>query len=610
MFGIASNQHIERDSLRTILYSVGFREGIEGSVSYKSHMLVCGKDVFENSCIAVVSDSDIYNSEELSELADNEHQRAAHLISNLYLKFGLHTFEKLTGPFSICIIDKKNQKLIVVTDRYGIKPVVYYWDENNFIFGSRIKEILSAPQSRVNEVDYEAVVDYINFEAIPTPKTIYKSIRKLSPGHLLIFDDEKKVLKMRKYYDIEYIEKRSDEDYFLKNIPLHIEDSVKAVLEYEIDNLRKIGTFLSGGTDSSTVTGMIKKLHGQVKTFSIGFDEPGYNELEYARITAKHFGAEHHEYMVTPHDVLKVLDIMLDVYDEPFGNASTVPTYFCALLAKGNGIDTLIGGDGGDEIFGGNERYATNNIFRIYHQAPLILRRWFIEPVITRTPSFIPLLHKGKKYIRRANIPQPDRFFSYNPVIAMGKEEVFSVDLLRHINGYDPVTWARELYSNVKADDELNKLLYIDMKFTITDNDIRKVTAMSEKAGIRVAYPMLDYRLVNFAATIPPYLKVKGKELRYIFKKSLKDFLPIEVIKKKKHGFGLPVGVWIRTQDTIYSFVKETLLNPNCTIRPLFRDGFIERLFALHGETRSAYYGDILWLLLILERWSKQWRII
>ena len=380
------------------------------------------------------------------------------------------------------------------------------------------------------------------------------------------------------------------------------------IVKHELSMGNSIGAFLSGGTDSSTVTGMIKKLDHKVKTFSIGFDEPGYNELHYARIAAKHFGAEHHEYVVTPEDVLRTVDIIIDAYDEPFGNASAVPTYYCALLAKEHVVDTLLAGDGGDEIFGGNERYVANNIFSLYHKIPPILRERLLDPGISKIPSAISFIDKAKKYVRRANIPQPDRFYSYNPVMALGKEEIFSSELLKYLNGYNPLAWAKKLYSDAKAENELNRLLYVDMKFTITDNDIRKVTEMSQKAGVKVCYPLLDHRLVDFAATIPPSLKVKGTKLRYIFKKALSDFLPSEVINKKKHGFGLPIGIWIRTKKDISVFVKEILLNPNISIGHFFRKGFIEELFRLHDTTGAAFYGDIIWNLLILELWNSRQR--
>ena len=323
MLGIVSNQMIDKSSIRTMLLSLGFKEDINSFISYNSWAAVCGLEMFEGKAVSVVSDSDLYNLQELSSLVDDKLQNNAHLICLLYLKYGLLFFEKLRGPFSICIIDKKKQKFFVVTDRFGIKPIVYYLNENLFIFGPRIKVIQSVLQSKIDEIDYEAVVDYINLSAIPTPKTIFKKVKKLPPGHFLVINKDENSPQIHKYYDIEYSEKKSGEEYFLSELPLSIEESVRTILEYEFSRGSSVGAFLSGGTDSSTVTGMIKKLNGHVKTFSIGFDEPGYNELKYARITSKYFSSEHYEYVVTPDDVLKAIDSILGAYDEPFGNASS-----------------------------------------------------------------------------------------------------------------------------------------------------------------------------------------------------------------------------------------------------------------------------------------------
>ena len=568
---------------------------------------VSGTAVFEDDNTSIVIDADLYNMEELLQLTGQDAKDIARLVWSLYLRYGLSFFEKLRGTFRVCIVEKNSQKLIVATDRFGIKPIVYYSGDDTFAFGSGIKDILSLPEIKATELDYAALVDYINLSAIPTPKTIYKNIKRLPPGCFVIVENEGRSI-LKRYYDIEYSEEMWDENYIIKHLPQVIGESVDTIVKHELSMGNSIGAFLSGGTDSSTVTGMIKKLDHKVKTFSIGFDEPGYNELHYARIAAKHFGAEHHEYVVTPEDVLRTVDIIIDAYDEPFGNASAVPTYYCALLAKEHGVDTLLAGDGGDEIFGGNERYVANNIFSLYHKIPPILRERLLDPGISKIPSAISFIDKAKKYVRRANIPQPDRFYSYNPVMALGKEEIFSSELLKYLNGYNPLAWAKKLYSDTKAENELNRLLYIDMKFTITDNDIRKVTEMSQKAGVKVCYPLLDHRLVDFAATIPPSLKVKGTKLRYIFKKALSDFLPSEVINKKKHGFGLPIGIWIRTKKDISVFVKEILLNPNISIGHFFRKGFIEELFRLHDTTGAAFYGDIIWNLLILELWNSRQR--
>jgi asparagine synthase (glutamine-hydrolysing) len=567
---------------------------------------ISGAITFEHDAVAVVADSNLYNFQELSRMTHAEIETEAELVGFLYLHYGIQIFEKLEGLFSIAIVDKKHHKLIIATDRFGTKPLYYFTDMRNFIFGSRIRDIRSITKTDISKIDYESLIDYINLSAIPSPKTIYKAIKKLPPGHYLSLKRDKLKPHISQYYDVNYSEEKHSENYFLSNIPHYIEESVKSIVDYEVSHGRSIGAFLSGGTDSSTVAGMIKKLAGDVKTFSIGFDEPGYNELRYARIAARHFDSDHREYMVAPADVLNTLDSIIDVYDEPFGNASAIPTYYCAKLAREHGVDTLFAGDGGDEIFGGNERYATNNIFARYHVIPAFLRKGILESFLSKTPSSVPFVDRGKRYVRRANIPQPERFFSYSPVSALGMDKIFSPDLLSHVNGYDPLGWARTLYNTVHAQNELNRLLYIDIKFTITDNDLRKVTAMSEEAGIGVCYPLLDHKLVDFTATIPRSLKVRGTHLRYIFKKALKGFLPPEILRKKKHGFGLPIGRWIRTKDNIASFAKDTLLSPNVGVKSFFREKFIDDLFHLHNGTGASFYGDIIWLLLILELWNKR----
>lgn len=605
MFGTVSRKGLQEEYLAEMTSKFQARILSDMNAVINKWGMACGPSIFENDRISVVADADIYNIRELSGGNPDKENNEAVIIGSLYLTRGMHFLKQLRGAFAFCIFDKKDMNFILVTDRFGIKPVVYSYDGHSLSFGSRINDVLLLLDGVPDEIDYEALVDYINLSAIPTPKTIYKNIKKLPPGYCLVADDNTVIPQMNRYYDILYANGNRDESYFIKNLPDIIEDSVRTIVTYKMRSGRKIGTFLSGGTDSSTVAGMIKKTTGHVKTFSIGFDEPGYNELEYARIAANYYGADHHEYVVSPDDVLKAVDTITCAFDEPFGNASAIPTYYCALLAKENGVDSLLAGDGGDEIFGGNERYASGRIFDMYYNIPAFIRDWFIEPFINAAPSFIPVVDKGKKYIRRANIPQPERFFSYNPVNELGIEHIFSTDFLSSLNGYDNLQWAKELYRSAVADDELDRLLYIDMKFAITDNDLKKVSIMSEKAGVKVDYPFLDHNLVNFAAAIPALIKVKGTRLRYIFKKALKDFLPQEIINKKKHGFGLPIGLWIRNKENISLFARDTLLDSGCSIKPFLRNGFIQELFMLHESTKAAFYGDVIWQMLILELWNK-----
>ena len=566
---------------------------------------LAGDDIYENGAVAVSFAGGIYNAHDLARDIGVETDSTAHLLALLYERFGIDLLSRLNGPCAVSIFDKGKGLAFIATDRFGIRPIVYLADRERFISASRIRDILAVPGVDHGGIDPGAVVDYLNLSAVPSPRTVYCNVRKLPPGCYLVLSGKNLSPRLVQYYDIDYTDCNLGEREVLSGIPAGIEDAVETILSAEHDAGRQVGAFLSGGTDSSTISGMIKKLSGNAKTFSIGFDEPGYNELDYARIAARHFDVEHHEYIVTPEDVLAAIDALGDVFDEPFGNASAVPTYFCAKFAREHGVDTLLAGDGGDEVFGGNERYAAGKVFTAYHRIPVLFRKGLIEPLVSAAPVAHPIIEKGKKYIRRANLPQPDRFFSYNPVAALGVENIFSPDFIRQLDGHDPNGWARDLWTTARADNELNRHLYLDMKFTITDNDLRKVTGMTEKAGVRVAYPFLDYRLVDFAAQMPAGLKVKGNRLRYAFKESLRNFLPPEIIVKQKHGFGLPIGVWTRSKRSIADFVRDALLGPSCSIRTLLREGFLEEIFRIHRETGASFYGDIIWHLLMLELWNR-----
>jgi len=595
MFTILANQNLPRHS---------FPPG--PVLAPTPRAILAGGETYENGSLAVAFDGAIYNARELRDLVPGPPGTTAELIGRLYERFGLDLLLRLNGPCALCILDKRTGRTTIATDRFGIRPVVYLGSPGMLVCAGRIRDLLAVPGCDPGGLDLGALVDYLNLSAVPTPRSAYAKVRKLAPGHFLTVWEGDLAPRPQRYYDLDYSPAGRSDAEQLADLPPAIERAVQTVVAAELGNGRTVGAFLSGGTDSSTVAGMIGKLEGGVKTFSIGFDEPGYNELDYARLAARHFGTEHHEYTVTPDDVLSAVEALVDVFDEPFGNASAVPTYFCARLAGRNGVDTLLAGDGGDEIFGGNERYAAGRVFSGYHKIPALLRKGLIEPFFAVAPTRHPFLEKGRKYLRRANIPQPERFFSYHPVAALGIGGIFSPDFVRQLNGHDPDAWARELWEQAPADSELNRLLYLDMKFTITDNDLRKVTGMVEKAGLKVAYPFLDHRLVEFAGRMPVGLKVRGTRLRHGFKEALRDFLPAEIIAKQKHGFGLPIGVWIKTKPRIAQLVADTLLARSCSIRPWLREGFLEEIFRLHRDTGAAFYGDFIWHLLMVELWHRK----
>src|SRR3569623_496647 len=287
---------------------------------------------------------------------------------------------------------------------------------------------------------------------------------------------------------------------------------------------RKLGNFLSGGTDSSTLAGLVTELTGTpAETYSIGFDAPGYDESHYADIAVQHFGTRHHTYYVTPQDVVDAIPLIARQYDEPCGNASAVPTYYCAKMAKEDGVDLMIAGDGGDELFGGNARYVKQKTFELYYNVPAALRRALIEPLAFHIPGAdsVAPLRKRRSYITQARVPLPDRLESYNFLHRSPARDIFDAAFLEHVDVGEPVRNLREVSPRTDGADALYRMLHLDLKVTLADSDLRKVNRMCEAAGVGVSYPLLDDAMVEFSGRVPADLMIKGYTLRYYFKDSL-----------------------------------------------------------------------------------------
>ena len=370
---------------------------------------------------------------------------------------------------------------------------------------------------------------------------------------------------------------------------------------------RNCGAFLSGGTDSSTISGLLGAVTGSpAQTFSIGFDAEGFDEMHYARIAAAHFGTAQHEYYVTPDDVVDAIPRIAAIYDQPFGNASAIPTYYCARLARSHGITRILGGDGGDELFGGNARYARQYQFARYERAPAILRKGVLEPLLRHLPFVdqVALLRKARSYIAQASMPMPERYESYNLLERLGAENVLTPEFLGAIDRAGPIGHMRDVYQAADAGTLINRMLALDFQFTMADNDLPKVTRMCELAGIDVAFPMLDDDLMDFSLTLAPSLKLRGTQLRYFFKRALSDFLPHEIITKEKHGFGLPVGAWLQDHAGLRTLAGDAMLTLRG--RGIVRPEFIDQLVDQHLATHAGYYGTMVWILMMLEFWFQR----
>ncbi|MDP1636712.1 MAG: asparagine synthase-related protein [Candidatus Nitrotoga sp.] len=575
------------DSIRPLY---GCSEGIAGWS--KIDQASCHE---EGSLKVAVVGNVYWRNDELNELAQEQTSAAA--VAKAYFRSGKAFLEDMHGAFCVAIINAQEGTALVAIDRLGIYSICYAAPRNHFIFATSTNGVVAHPDME-RVIDPQAIFNYLFFHAVPAPGSIYKNVRKLLPGQYALFQNGK--IETNFYWHLKYAD--SGQSHFIQR-----QETLKKLLQTALKRSvtdEQVGAFLSGGTDSSTIAGVLAQSSTKpANTFSIGFAAEGYDEMEFARITSKHFGTHAHEYYVTAQDVVDTIPLIAQAYDEPFGNASAVPTYCCAKLAKEQGIRLMLAGDGGDEIFGGNARYAKQKIFEAYSLVPAMLRHGLLEPVMSGIPGIvhIPLLRKLKSYIAQARIPLPDRLETYNFLHRTSPNEIFTADFLAQVNHQEPNAMLRAEYGRTDSTSSINRLLNLDLKFTLADNDLRKVNRMCELAGVAVHYPLLDEDIVTFAAQLPPFLKVKGLKLRYFFKEALKDFLPQETLTKSKQGFGLPFGVWMQTYRPLQELTYDSLksLRGRGYIRPEYLDALIEQ----HRSGHAAYYGVMIWVLMMLEQW-------
>ncbi len=362
------------------------------------------------------------------------------------------------------------------------------------------------------------------------------------------------------------------------------------------------GAFLSGGLDSTTVAGMLKTTAGSAPTFTIGFDEPKYDESEFARISSEHFATDHKELILSPEFVKDALLKITEYLDELFGNSSVIPTYYCAALARKHGIETLLAGDGGDELFAGNTRYVDQAVFERYDAIPGVVRRaldvgYAVAPILQKTP----IARKGYGYISKAKMGLPDRLQAYNFLNQFSPESVFNETLLGKVDQAEPWDQWRSRYNELEGATSLQRMLYLDWKFTLADNDIVKVSNMCALAGVNVEYPMLDQRVVDASLKVDSESMLLDGELRGFYKHAWRDFLPQSVFTKSKHGFGLPFGVWMQKNPGLRELVASAF--DSMRAREIFDVEFLDTALRMHDTDSPGYYGELVWIIMIVELW-------
>lgn len=549
--------------------------------------------------VRIVFNGEIYNYRELRTDLEHRGYRFAtnsdtESILHLYEEYGQDCVKYLRGMFAFAIWDADKRRLFIARDRLGKKPLQYLYDGEKLIFSSEIKSILRYPALKP-EVNRAGIANYVAYGYSPDPDTLFKGINKLPPGHTLTWENGKAVVSC--YWDIEYKPDYSvSERDLLEETERLLEESIKIRLVSDVP----LGAFLSGGIDSSLVVALMARNMGKpVKTFSIGFDEKKYNELPYARLVAQKYGTEHHEEIVRP-DAEEVIPHLIRMFDEPFADSSAIPTYYVSRLARRH-VTVALSGDGGDEMFGGYDRYLDSDLSSRTDKLPLALRQ-----AILGTPArLLPESFPGINTLRYLAADADARYISkMTKGISWTHGKLFSSELVRDSGTCDPSSPLVRLLSRVHLHDPITRRQYLDCKTYLPGDIMTKVDRASMSVSLEARAPMLDHLFAEFAFRIPVQYKVHGHTTKYLLKQLAYKLLPHQIIDRPKMGFAMPVAQWINSDWKEMS--QDLVLGRRALQRDYFNSGYLTRIMDEHRRGRRDH-SYIIWTLMVLEMWHREY---
>ncbi|MDP2318103.1 MAG: asparagine synthase (glutamine-hydrolyzing) [Acidobacteriota bacterium] len=555
-----------------------------------------------DGAIQVVFNGEIYNFKDVRrELEALGHAFTTHsdteVIVHGYQQWGESVLDRLNGMFAIAIWDGRDQSLRLVRDRLGVKPLYYYADASRLIFASEIKAILQHPDV-AREVEPRGLLNYFAYGHAVGEETIYRGIRKLLPGHVLRARDGG--VEIASWWNpVPGTPTPMSERECAAEVRRLLEDSVRLRMIADVP----LGAFLSGGLDSSAVVAiMTRQMNRPVDTFSIGFDFGAeFNELPDARRVSQHCGTNHHEVVVHAKELADTLQTLVYHFDEPFGDDASFPTYLVSRLARQH-VTVALTGEGGDELFGGYRRYSAARWLRLMRAATAGLAGPVMAPVVGALPRF----RRIKKLVETIGVADDVARYA-------GLLRVFSDDGLRHLVdarlehatlAYDSLTAYRRYFSEASAGDELNQYMYVDTKTWLVDTYLEKVDKTSMAVSLEARVPLLDYRLVEFAMSIPSSYKIQGGVTKKVLREAVRDLLPSHTMKKPKHGFAVPTDPWFRGE--LKSFAFDVLLDGRTSQRGYVKAAEVERIWQDHQSGREVRDGH-LWLLLNFELWAREY---
>jgi asparagine synthase (glutamine-hydrolysing) len=562
----------------------------------------------EDGSLQVVFNGEIYNFHELrADLEARGHRFKTHsdteVLVHLYEEHGEGLVERLRGMFAFALWDRPRRRLLLARDRLGIKPLYVYRDAEKLLFASEPKALFAYPGVSAT-VDPAALEDYLAFGMVPGRRSIFRGVEKLPPGHILVATPGRLNADPRRYWQLrlEPDESRTAEQW-QEEIRAKLDEAVRLHLIADVP----VGAFLSGGIDSSIVVGSAAgRTEGPLQTFSIGFREESFSELPYARQVAEQFRTSHVEEVVTP-DAVDLVDELAHYFDEPFADASAVPTYLVARLASRN-VKVVLSGDGGDEGFGGYARYAHDlKEARVRRCLPGWFRRTVLGPIARAWPKadWLPRALRAKTVLTNLAMDPPAAYANTISLCRLPlRRQLLAERITATLNGYWPEELIRREYAAAPAGDALAGMIAADVAVVLPDDFLVKVDRASMAHGLEVRPPLLDHELLELAARIPSHFKVCDGQTKWVLKQAYRHQFSDDFLRRPKQGFEMPIDAWLR--GPLRPMLEDTVLDPTARVRDLIDQATARRLFEAHRSGRGRH-GNVLWSLLILARWAERY---
>jgi asparagine synthase (glutamine-hydrolysing) len=552
----------------------------------------------EDETVWLVFNGEIYNYRELrAELEGHGHRFYTHsdteTIVHAYEQWGEDVFRRLRGMFGIALWDRRTQTLLLGRDRSGMKPLHYAERGGRLYFGSEIKSLIAAGAVD-REIDLEALDHYLSFLYVPRDRSIFKGVRKLPPGHLLRWRDGR--ADIRPYWQIAAAETFSGSlDDAAAQLRVVLADAVRSHMVSDVP----LGAFLSGGVDSSLVVGLMAEASERpVQTFSIGFDDPQYDELEHARTVAQHFNTDHHEFVVRP-DGLSILDRLIDHFDEPFADSSAIPTWYVSEIARRH-VTVVLSGDGGDELFGGYDRYLPHPRVAQFDRLPIPGARHLAGAIWPLMPHGA----TGRNFLRHVSRDTNARYLESVAFFHQDeKAALYSPDVRRALGGRSAEAALGAHFGRFASLPPHSRMMKFDFETYLPEDVLTKVDRMSMAHSIESRVPLLDNEVIDFAATLPASFKIHGGRRKHVLKQAVRSLLPAGILDRKKQGFGIPLGVWFRGGLT--DVFSDVLASPRTRQRGYFEPSFVDRIVREHLSGKRDHTLR-LWQLLVFELWHRQ----